>query len=339
MKKLEISETKFDINLNFYFFLKHLIKTKLTINQTNTILNCCYSKKWKHVVNTIHNEAENLKGKKKNEFLTVVNRINGEDSLKLFIFSLRLYSIKDVLLAEAKLKQSFISDSMRKLPPLSLEYDRLSLLNPYSTRVSGALLALIFFENLETGENQLISQLAVDYLQSLSDDARSLKTLGVEPNQIFMLVFNESINQSIISDSGLNYEDRIYSVLLTDVGLESNDIQKIHDENDASTEFDFWFQLEGYSYGIGAKKTLRERYKQFIKTSLTSDIDVMIEITIGLDLNKAKAQTIRNHGTYIFLADEIYNEHVYFSEMDGVFPTSELNRKTLLSLGEVEKIA
>ncbi|MCK5727758.1 MAG: hypothetical protein KAH08_00905 [Methylococcales bacterium] len=332
MKKLEISEPKFGINLNFYFFLKHLVKTKLTTNQTNAILDICHLNNWEQTVEAIYIEVEKLKGKKKSEFLTVINRINNADYLRLFVFSLRLYSIKDLLLAEAKLKQSLISDSMRKLPPLSLEYDRLSLLNPYSTRVNGALLALVFFENLEVNNTQFISQLAMDYLQSLSDDARYLQSIGVEPNQIFMLVFNESMNQSIISDSGINYEDRIYSVLLRDVGLEKNDIQKTHDVNDASTEFDFWFQLEGRSYGIGAKKTLRERYKQFIKTSLTSNIDVMIEITIGLDLNKAKAETIRNHGTYIFLADEVYDEFEYCSEMEGVFPTSQLNRKTLLLL-------
>ena len=178
-------------------------------------------------------------------------------------------------------------------------------MNPYSTRVNGALLALVFFENLEAEKTHFISQLAVDYLQSLSVDARYLQNLGVEPNQIFMLIFNESVNQSIISTSGIDYEDRIYSVLLTDMGLKPNQIQKIHDEKDASTEFDFLFELEGRFYGIGAKKTLRERYKQFIKTCLTSNIDVMIEITIGLDLSQAKAQTIRSHGTYIFLADEI----------------------------------
>jgi len=332
MKKLEISKEKFDINLNFYFFLKHLIKTKLTINQTDKILDICRVNSWKQTVEAIYTEAENLRGKKKNDFLTVINRIESTDSLRLFMFSLRLYSIKDLLLAEAKIKQSLISDSMRKLPALSLEYDRLSLLNPYSTRVNGALLALIFFESLNKGNTQFISQLAVDYLQSLSDDARYLQGLGVEANQVFMLVFNESINQSIISDSGINYEDRIYSVLLADVGLKPDDIQKVHDEKDASTEFDFLFELERRSYGIGAKKTLRERYKQFIKTGLTSDIDIMIEITIGLDLNQAKAKTIRNHGTYIFLADEVYYANKYFSDIDGIFPTSQLNRETLLSL-------
>ena len=36
------------------------------------------------------------------------------------------------------------------------------------------------------------------------------------------------------------------------------------------------------------------------------DIDVMIEITLGMDLNESKAKTIRAHGVYIFVSDEIY---------------------------------
>ncbi len=85
----------------------------------------------------------------------------------------------------------------------------ITLFSPYSTRVNGALLSLIFFEKLENGETNLISKYAEDFIIELSKLAIELKKKGVEPNQIFMLMFNESINQSIISDSGSNYEDRI----------------------------------------------------------------------------------------------------------------------------------
>jgi hypothetical protein len=60
----------------------------------------------------------------------------------------------------------------------------------------------------------------------------------------------------------------------------------------------------------------------------------MIEITIGLDLNKAKAEIIRSHGTYIFLADEIYDSHQYLIDLEGIFPTSQLTKETLLSLSD-----
>ena len=334
--KIIISEEKFDINMCFYFFLKHLIKTALTENQTNAIFNVfnLYSSlSWEEKKSYIVDEAEKIKGKnKKNEFINVLDRIDSSTSLKLFLFSLNLYNIKGLLLEEAKLKNSSINHKLSILPPLSLEYDRLSLITPYATRVNGAILALIFFDNLENGETNFISDLAHEHLEYLSKSAIYFKSIGVEPNQIFMLVFNESINQSITSNSGLNYEKRIEGVLINVVGLQPSAIKKTHDKDDGSTEFDFLFNINGRSYGVGAKKTLRERYKQFIKTSLTSNIDVMIEITIGLDLNKAKAETIRKHGTYIFLSDEIYNKRQDLIDMYGVFPTNALTRETLISL-------
>ena len=86
-------------------------------------------------------------------------------------------------------------------------------------------------------------------------------------------------------------------------------------------------------FGIGAKRTLRERYKQFIKTSFTSKIDVSIEITLGLDLNEEKAKTITGHGTYIFVADEVYKTRDFLRKIDKVYSVKDLNLKTLKKLG------
>lgn len=36
--KIQISDTKFDINLKFYFFLKHLVKSQLTDAQLLELL-------------------------------------------------------------------------------------------------------------------------------------------------------------------------------------------------------------------------------------------------------------------------------------------------------------
>ncbi len=146
-----------------------------------------------------------------------------------------------------------------------------------------------------------------------------------------MLMFSESINQSIISDSGSNYEDRIRSVLI-EIGIPESSITKEHDKNDKSTEYDFFFTYNERTFGIGAKRTLRERYKQFIKTAVTTDIDVTIEITLGLDLSKAKAETIINHGTILFVSDEIYKTRRFLQEIDGVYSVKDLNLKTLDAL-------
>ena len=58
----------------------------------------------------------------------------------------------------------------------------------------------------------------------------------------------------------------------------------------------------------------------------------MIEITLGLDLSEQKAKTIINHGTKIFVADEIYNAREYLKNLDGVYSVKNLTLKTLKSL-------
>lgn len=178
-----------------------------------------------------------------------------------------------------------------------------------------------------------MSQDAQDFIEKLSESAIKLKKNGLEPNQIFMLMFSESVNQSIISDSGSNYEDRILSVLKK-IGIPEKEITKTHDTIDVSTEFDFFFKIENRTYGIGAKRTLRERYKQFIKTTKKNkkDVNVMIQINLGLDLNEEKAKTIRGYGVYLFVADEVYQSRKFLRDLGGVYSVRDLKVETLKSL-------
>jgi len=335
IRKLEISDKKFDINLKFYFFLKYLVKANLTDNQSTSILKIYTLKSSFDITisQIIEYIDENIKkGSKKQKLLfEILDEVDCEFSLKLFIFSLKLFMIKDLLLQEAKLKNILDISKLENLDPLSLEYDKITLYSPYATSVNGALLSLIFFDKLAKKETNFISQDAEDYIKSLSKLAQELVNKGVEPNQIFMLMFSESINQSIISDSGSNYEDRIFAVL-TSIGIDESSIKKIHDKDDSSTEFDFFFELDGKSYGIGAKKTLRERYKQFIKTAQMSQIDVMIEITLGVDLTKEKVLAIRNHNIFLFVSDEVYRVNNYLQEIKGVYSSKDLELSTLKKL-------
>ena len=334
IEKLLVPKKKFEINLKFYFLLKYLLKAKLSKPQALKVLSLAIEAKGKfeQAVIELNNFLEEIKGQAKRESLTnLFDQIATITDLRLFLFSLRLYLIKDLLLEEAKLTEVKITEELAELDPLSLEYDNKSIYKPYTTRVNGALLALLFFSKLEEQNLNFMSADAIDFVAKLSSEAIGLKNVGLEPNQIFMLMFTETMNQSIISDSGSNYEDRILTVLKR-LGIPENAIAKAHDKNDTSTEFDFFFDLDGRSFGMGAKRTLRERYKQFIKTSLSSKIDVMIEITLGLDLNKQKAETIVAHGTIIFVADEIYQSREYLQKIDGVYSVKNLNLKTLKSL-------
>lgn len=334
LNKIDIKKEKFDINLKFYFFLKYLVKTNLTDLQAKNILTIYFMNtklEFKDTVEKIYQYADDKikSGSKKQKLLyELLIEIESKLDLKLFVFSLQLFIIKDLLLQEAKLKDLIDISKLANIDPLSLEYDKITIYSPYSTRVNGALLSLIFFEKLENNETNFISTDAIDFVKNLSKFANELKPQGVEPNQIFMLMFNESINQSIISDSGSNYEDRILNVLVS-IGIDSDKIQKVHDKDDSSTEFDFFFEIDNKTYGIGAKRTLRERYKQFIKTAQMTKIDVMIEITLGIDLTKEKIEAIRNHNVYLFVADEIYQNYDYLKNTEGVFSSKDLTLQTL----------
>jgi len=330
IEKLQLSEQKIDINLKFYFFFKHIVKLRPTDGQINSII---------ENINLFKNNTTSLldvfekifiKSKPKSEQIKDIGiRLITLNDVEIFDFSLRLYRIKDLLLAEAKVSESLDIDKLSELNPLSLEYDKISILKPYKTRVNGALLTLLFFEKLDMGKINFISHDSYNLIEGLSKKAISFKDKGLESNQIFMLMFNESINQSIISDSGTNYESRILSVL-NKSGIEN--IRKTHDKNDKSTEYDFFFEIDGKTYGIGAKRTLRERYKQFIKTIHTSKIDVSIQITLGLDLNEEKAKTIVGHETYIFVSDEVYNNRSFLREIKNVYSVTDLNLQTLKNL-------
>lgn len=325
--KIVISENKLNINLSFYFFLKHLVKSKLSDKQTLRLIEELTSNT--DYVSALNNYRPNLgrSQNKQREYDNLVAIIDTE-TVDIFVFALRLYLIKDLLLSEAKIGYIAKQNELSEYDMLSLSYDKHSLLSPYSMRVNGALLSLIFFEKMESNQFNLLADSSISFVESLANDAKHAKLKGVEPNQIFMLMFSESINQSIISSAGYNYEDRIKKVL-NRIGIPERDITKVHDGADKSTEYDFFFTRKNKTFGIGAKKTLRERYKQFIKTALTSEIDVSIEITLGLDLNEEKAKTIRQHGTILFVADEIYISRLFLQTMDGVFSTKDFNLETL----------
>lgn len=326
-----INNDKFDINLKFYFFMKYLVKINFSDTQMIQILydiskdeNSLYKLK-QHINLNTKNGINQW-----NYLEQIIYEVRNNIDFNVFIFALKIYSIKNLLLELAKIKQISNAELLSKLDPLSLEYDKITIYNPYSTRVNGALLALTFFNHIDN--NQFFhNNINKEYFLSICNLSKELKKYGLEPNQIFMLIFNESINQSIISNSGNNYEDRILQKLKS-IGINEQQIIKKHDENDSSTEFDFFFSLNGKSYGIGAKRTLRERYKQFIKTSQMSKIDVMIEITLGLDLSEEKAKSIRNHGVYLIVSDEIYRQNSYLQNIDGIFSSSQLTLKLLQNL-------
>ena len=338
IEKLYIPDDKFDINLLFYRFMKGINSTNglsdanvrdlldLYFSQAST---CSYQK---IVENFWQALQQKIRKKDKLDHISeLLSEIKTIETFKLFIFSLKLIQAKDALLSESKLAYTANVAKLKGLHPLSLQYDTISKNKPYYQRISAALLSLLFFSKLEAQDTHFISHHSVEYVENLVALYHELTQYGLEANQIFMLMFSESVNQSIISSSGVNYENRI-QVLLQSIGIPEQSISKQHDTLDLSTEFDFFFILNDKKYGIGAKRTLRERYKQFIKTAQMSELDVMIEITLGIDLTEEKAKSIRKHQVYLFVAEEVYADTPFMQTMEGIFSAKDLTVNTLINL-------
>ncbi len=63
-----------------------------------------------------------------------------------------------------------------------------------------------------------------------------------------------------------------------------------------------------------------------------SKIDIMIEVTLGIDLTEEKAKSIRNHNVILFVADEVYQNTPYLKIVDGIYSSKDLTIQTLKSL-------
>lgn len=336
--KIKIERNVLDINFKFYFFMKELNSSVVHLSSTDIhrFLETYFANQSTDVASfkmILQNMIDrNFKESEKKDALgLLILSITNQQELVSFIFAIKLLQIKPLLLAEAKLIEITELTELKHIDQLSVKYDTISKSRPYYTRVNGALLALLFFDKLEQKDTAFISESTTQYIAALFEEYELLQRYGLAANQMFMLMFSESINQSILSEAGSSYEERIFNVLIN-IGIPSASIQNVHDAKDKSTEFDFYFELDGKTVGISAKRTLRERYKQFIKTAHMANLDLLIQITLGLDLTEEKAKLIRQHGVILFIADEIYSSRPYLQLIDGVYPCSKLTIDTLKKL-------
>ncbi len=270
-------------------------------------------------------------GPKRDNLMQIVSNLHSELDFILLRFSVCLLSVKAILLenAQSVMPAEIVhSDHSHRL---SLECDNRGKKAVYFGRVQSSLLATAFFKKLSEGDKSYIAALTGDLAEDLINDNAYLEGNGVDPLGMFMIMFTESVNQGIKSGAGVSYEDKIFSVIAS-LGIDPASIKKVHDSSDDSTEFDFLFEYKSRKYGIGAKRTLRERYKQFIKTARELDCQVMIEITLGTDLPENKAKTITSYGVNLFVSDEIYEHYPYLHTIEMVYPVSKFTLETLEKL-------
>lgn len=182
---------------------------------------------------------------------------------------------------------------------LTMTYDSYTTLMPYTDRVLSAYLL----------------------------NKKSSNFMNEKPNEIFNSVFqiilDEAIMQSGRSNSGGDYESRIAELF---------DFYKLkyakhhHEEDDQSQEHDFLVSYKGKKIGVGAKRTLRERYKQYAPV----EVDYSLVFTIGEDLNEPKAKTItENYQSVIFVADEIYSQCEFLLKNNKVFKVTDFSLEIL----------
>jgi hypothetical protein len=245
---------------------------------------------------------------KRSKLLDLYNLFKDDvDVLTISKLAIKFLKFKDHIINEKNQRNSFeVVDEIIKKRfsrlgingpsyKLTMTYDNYSALAPYSDRAFSAFL-----------------------LSTESEKHVNIKASDPKSN-VFQVILDESIMQSGRSNSGGDYEGRIaelfefYKLSFT---------RHHHEENDQSQEHDLLIQYRGKTIGVGAKRTLRERYKQYNP----EEVDYSIVFTIGEDLNEPKTKTItETYKSFIFVADEIYEQSVYMKNNKMVFKVTDFS--------------
>jgi len=91
-----------DINLKFYFFLKYLLKAKLSNIQIEEFLKLTIFENNKNeLVKDFFSKIKSIE--KKQLIENILDRVEDNQDFYLLEFAIRLYVVKDLLLSEAKI--------------------------------------------------------------------------------------------------------------------------------------------------------------------------------------------------------------------------------------------
>ncbi len=325
---IEVSNSQLTSNLLLYRNIKDIIQSKISKPHILKLI---------EVLNLILQSKDNFDEKKlalTNSLLKISSKEHIQERLlsliehsiledrhfNIFRLSLNILRFKDYILEKSKL----YAENFRvldKLHIMDFQYDQNMLNLPYAVRVSGALLIRVLFADIRLKRKREFYATLINDIEVIQD---------IDPEIILQIIFAESSSQAIHSLSGSSYEKRFEQVLLSqNLKYEG----QCFDTNLPSVEYDFKIHLEDKSIGVSAKRTLRERYKQNHESLEKLEVDAMILVTLGIDLNKAKIDYIlAKEKHYIFVASDLYEELDYFNQNKRVFPLNKLNKELLLSL-------
>ena len=334
---MDITTVEYKNNLLFYTILKNLIKCHLSENKMILFQQLIEENKnleYSKLIEFLGQNVVNEKVRAYDDYSTLLNLCNSENCemwSDLTSLSIDLLLSKNLILEEAKsyAKIQYDDGLATHKDKLSFGYDMVNLEYPYGQRVISALLVYTL-TNVDR-DTEFILETSGKTVKKLNEKIRYVtKKYNINANNIFMIVMDESINQSITSTAGSSYESRVNSVLLN---ISDNVRTHAHDKFINSVEYDYTFELDGKTYGVSAKRTLRERYKQNFEDVNQLSVDAMFLVTLGIDLNEEKLNNImQRHGYYVIIAQEVYDSKQYFQKNGRVISSKNLDAEKLRKL-------
>lgn len=333
-EKINIDSIVYNNNLDFYTMLKLLIQCQFNDRQLISMQKIIIDnqekiKKDKTLLKTLllDNVAvvkpNTSKYESFNYFLNSAENTNIEMWCLFFDLAADLLLVKDLILHESKVYAA--NEYKRELTEikdyLSIEYDMSGLHLPYGQRVISSLLLFAFVD--VNRKNDYLLGSSEQTIKNFSNKIKILSTrFKLNVNNMFHILMDESMNQSIKSDAGSSYENRV-SLMLSPIVEKLNGHS--HDSKIQSVEYDNTFILNNKLCGVSAKRTLRERYKQNLEDVSLLDVDFMFVITLGIDLNEDKLNNIlQKEGTYVIVSQEEYNARAFFNQNDRVISSAKL---------------
>lgn len=325
-----ISDDTYSNNLLFYMLLKGLVQIGMTQRQLITFQDIIQNKStgFRNNISEFKRLVKNgqyCRSSKSDDLYMLINTLTSQNFdmwRHMMDCAIEMVLYKDLILAESK---AYVSEKTKQVEreitdKLSLKYDVNSLEMPYGQRVVSALLVSAIAD-AERDSTYVLAK-SNKIVKSIGEKLRTLiNTYDINCSNMLLLIVDESTNQSIKSSAGTSYEDRVYNTLF---GMVTNLETHTHDTKIPSVEYDDQFEYRGIKWGVSAKRTLRERYKQNHEHVEDLDVNYIIVITLGVDLNEEKVNLITSkHGNFILVAQEVYEENEYMKNNKYVFSSAD----------------
>lgn len=335
-------EVSFRNSLLFYTILKTLVQCKLSEVKLIRLQEIVASPRLKEMGSALKlkkfllslTDIVDINQATRENYETLIGSLN-ERNLACWMccvdISVDLLLIKDLILQESK---AYINNQIKKdvnkiADKLSMQYDISNIEIPYGLRVACSLMSYTVTD--VDRDTAFILNNTNETINNLHDKILTLKeNFKITANNVYSLIVGESVNQSIKSDAGSSYESRFSEMILP---LVDEVRGHCHDSKIPSVEYDFVLARGNIKIGISAKRTLRERYKQNFEDIDQLDVDYMILVTLGTDLNEDKMNYILQRDKYfILVASENYDAKEYFMNEPRVISSKDLTEDKMNEL-------